>query len=424
MRWFAGAHTGAKLSVLAAVGCLLGSACVDDIDKDVSGAYELFFHDGSVRALLYLLRSPDEEYSAVLNDSTCGVVRGAGELVLNGCSVLVAKRPFKFESVAANYVSFRIERNASGDLATLSAFDQENDVRVAGRIEPSRHAPVLRASSMQASPSATARPRLPWDAFSLDFGDGVLMDEATLAEALDVEASGGDPVEAHWSYRTIEVPDSPRRLANTAFATINWQDVTGQLITFSLPAGTPDSAGKTTSNYMDVDFQLPRLAAPAGAWELDDEKELAGLVRWGNLALVRDTSLCPGSCLQTPPTISACAEPGFAGQLDAHEASKLVVRVRAVTQKPLSYPVELGIYLGVADVPDGGRSSSRQLLLLDRGQPQDTNFRDIELPLSAGQRRDRLPFELRLIHGCRSGPNGENAAPAEATVLFERIAAE
>lgn len=422
MRWLTGAHSGAKLFVIAAISCLLVGACAGDSNKDVSGAYELFFDEGSVRALLYLIHKPGDEYLAVLDGSTCSVARGADELILNACSLLVPGRPFPL-AFAANYVSFRLERDSAGDLATLSAFDQEKDVRVTGALERSKHAPVLRRRTTQVSPSSTTRPHLPWDALTLDFGDGVLIDETTVAGAIEVEASGGDPVEVRWSYRSIAVPNTPRRLALSASATINWPVLVGQVITFSLPAGTRDSVGKTMSNYMDVDFPLPRIAAPARAWELQYDAELAGLVKWGNLTIVRDTSECDGSCLHTGQVISPCAEPGVAGQLDAREASKLQVRVRTITKKRLAYPIELNIFLGEPAVSDGGRSSVRELLV-DRSDPQDTGFREIELPLSAGQRRDRLPFELRLSYGCRSGPSGENAVPAEATVLIDRIAAE
>ncbi|HTU63538.1 MAG TPA: hypothetical protein VMF89_33980 [Polyangiales bacterium] len=422
MGWFAGAHTRAMLSGLAAISCLLGGACGGESNKDVSGAYEVSFDAGAVRALLYLIRSPDGDYLAVLDGSTCTVAPGPDELVLNACSLLVPGRAFPFE-IAANYVSFRLERDDAGDLARLSAFDQENDMRVQGELQRSRHAPALRGLSTQTTPTSTSRPRLPWDALGVDFGDGVLMDQAIVARAIDVEASGGDPVTARWSYRTISLPDSPRKLALSLSATINWQDLLGQVITLSLPAGTPDSVGKTMSNFMDVDFQLPRMAAPATAWELDDDAELAGLVKWGNLSLMRDTAECAGTCLYTGGVINACAEPGFAGQLDARDAAKLIVRVRTITKKRLGYPIELGIYLGEPALPDGGRSSTRELLM-DRGEPQDTNFLDIVLPLSAGQRRERLPLEMRLVYGCRSGPSGENAPPAEATVLIERIAVE
>jgi hypothetical protein len=422
MRWSAGAHTWAKLSVIAAISCLTGGACGGDSNKDVSGAYELSFDEGEVRALLYLIRSPAGEYLAVLEGSTCSVVPGPDELILNACSLLVPGRAYPLE-FAANYVSFRLERDDAGDLATVSAFDQENDVRVQGELQPSRHAPALRALSVPTTPISNARPRLPWDALSIDFGEGVLVDQATVAKAIDVEASGGDPVTARWSYRAITLPDPPRKLALSASATVNWPDLLGQVITFSLPAGTPDSVGKKMSNFMDVDFQLPRMAAPTTAWELDDDNDLAGLVKWGNLSLVRDTAECTGTCLYTGGVINSCAEPGLAGQLDARDAAKLLVRVRTITKKRLGYPIELGIFLGEPALPDGGRSNTRELLM-DRGEPQDTDFRDIVLPLSAGQRRQQLPFEMRLIYGCRSGPNGENAPPAEATVLIERIAVE
>ena len=422
MGWFAGVHTRAMLSVLAAISCLLGGACGGESNKDVSGAYELSFAEGSVRALLYLIRSPGGEYLAVLDGSTCTVALGPDELVLNACSLLVPERGFSFE-LATNYVSFRLGRDNAGDLAELSAFDQRNEMRVQGELQRSSHAPVLRRLKVATTPISTTRPRLPWDALGLDFGDGVLMDQTTVAQSMEVEASGGEPVTARWSYRAIGLTDSPRKLALSTSATVNWPDLLGQVITFSLPAGTPDSVGKTMSNFMDVDFQLPRMAAPVAAWELDEDTELTGLVKWGNLSLVRDTAECMGTCLYTGGVINSCAEPGLAGQLDAQAAAKLLVRVRTITKKRLDYPIELGIYLGEPALSDAGRSSTRELLM-DRGEPQDTDFRDIVLPLSASQRRERLPFEMRLIYGCRSGPGGENARPAEATVLIERIAVE
>lgn len=403
MRWLAAA-------VLAAVSCLLGSACADESNKDVSGAYELFFEDGAVRALLYLLRSAGDDYFGVLNDSTCSVARTADQLILNGCSVL---------SATANYVGFRLTRDDEGELAQLSAFDQEHDVQVEGRIERSKHAPVLRSAPVQLSPASTTRTRLPWDELSLDFGDGVLIDEVTLAEALDVESSGRDPVDVRWNYRSIVVPGSLRKLTMSATATINWPDLIGQTVTFSLPAGTRDSAGKTTSNYMDVDFALPRIAPPATVWELDDEAE--GLVRWGGLTFVREA--CEGGCLRASGTLTPCAEPGLAGQLDTRMASRVVVRVRITTQTSLNDPIELGIYLGESALADVSRSSTRELLA-DRGAPADLGFRELELLLSAAQRRERLPFELRVLYGCRTGTGGENAQPAQATVWFDRIAAE
>jgi hypothetical protein len=411
--------------MLAAISCLLGSACDGNSNKDVSGAYELSFNDGTVRALLYLFRSPDDEYMAVLDGSECTVVRGEDTLILNGCSVLEPGRPNQLEQSGAVYVSFQLERDASGELATLSAFDQNSEARVDGQLERSRHAPVLRGRGAQPAPQSSVRPRLPWDAITLEFGDGVLIDEPTLAAAIDVDASGGDEVVPRWSYRSISVPESSRQLSLAATATINWPDLLGQRITFSLPAGTPDSVGKTMSNYMEVGFQLPKVAAPATAWELDDEAELAGFARWGNLAIVRDSAMCAGSCLQLGRLINACGEPGLAGQLDAHEASKLVVRVRTAMSKRLGFPLELGIYLGEAGVADGARSSTREPLA-EKDQLQETDWRDIELPLSVAQRRQRLPFELRLIYSCPwSATTTAVPAPfAEATVLIDRIAVE
>ena len=411
--------------MLAAISCLLGSACDGNSNKDVSGAYELSFNDGTVRALLYLFRSPDDEYVAVLDGSECKVERGADTLILNGCSVYEPEAPNRFEHSGAVYVSFQLKRDSSGDLAELSAFDQGSNARVDGKLQRSRHAPVVRGRGAQPGPESKVRPMLPWDAITLDFGEGVLIDQSTLTAAIDVDASGGDDVVPRWSYRSIPVPQSSRLPTLSASATINWPDLLGQRITFSLPAGTPDSVGKTMSNYMDVAFQLPLVAAPAPAWELNDDAELAGFARWGSLDLVRETATCAGSCLQLGRQIRACDEPGFAGQLDAHEASRMVIRVRTANSKRLSYPLELGIYLGEAGIPDGARSSTRELLIA-KDQLQESDWRDIELPLSVAQRRERLPFELRLLYSCPwSWTTTPGAAPsAEATVLIDRIAAE
>jgi hypothetical protein len=141
--------------------------------------------------------------------------------------------------------------------------------------------------------------------------------------------------------------------------------------------------------------------------------------------MVHETSGCTGSCLQLGPQIRACKEPGLAGQLDAHEASKLVVRVRTATSKRTNTALELGIYLGEAGIPEGARSSAREMLAA-RGEPQDTGFRDIEVPLTAAQRRERLPFELRLIYSCPWTFTTSPGAPpsAEFNVLIDRISAE
>ena len=118
----------------------------------------------------------------------------------------------------------------------------------------------------------------------------------------------------------LAAPGSDRFVVFDAQTTLDWQQLDADTLTFSLPAGTPDIAGNETSRELHVEVPLAATGTPVRGWDFN-AATLPVFASWGGVQIVQSTPVCEGSCLQLGPSITACGEPGIAGQLDTRGAS-------------------------------------------------------------------------------------------------------